>query len=98
MSDTLAPGESARVLVPTENDVLGTRKEVIQTSIEPALSLGMTGACHHRITPCACAREKCEHPRPLYFCTVEFAAFSHDLRIFAQLNLQLSNIPLRLHT
>ena len=35
MSDTLAPVERARVLVPTKNDVLETRKEAIQTSIEP---------------------------------------------------------------
>ena len=31
MSDTLAPVERARVLVPTKNDVLETRKEAIQT-------------------------------------------------------------------
>ena len=35
MSDKLAPVEKAGVLVPTKNDVLETRKEAIQISIEP---------------------------------------------------------------
>ena len=38
MSDTLAPVERARVPVPTKNDVLETRKEAIQTSIESSLA------------------------------------------------------------
>ena len=35
MSDTLARGERARVLVPTKGGVLETDKEAIQTLIKP---------------------------------------------------------------
>ena len=47
MSDTLAPGERARVLVPTKNDVLNFNRnsQRSHTNLDRArASLGMTGA------------------------------------------------------